>query len=192
MSKINIYITYILNIIFKPSLAFQKILQEQDLKFPFIIVLINGILAGVYVYFGTSAITPAIRNTSIFSPVIFLGIWTITGWLLNGTCKRLKGTGTFKNLLLTTGLAYIIPILSFLISFFLINIIGIGPLFSTIVRLLLQVWFLSVFIIAIKETHDFSLGKAIGSIVILVLYIMGVMLIVMLVSHFFTRSIPLK
>lgn len=190
MNKINIYTSYILNTILKPSLAFQKILQEQDLKFSFMIVLINGIFAGVYIYFGTSTITPAIRNISIFSPVIFLGIWVIFGWLLNGACKRLKGTGTFKNLLLTTGLAYIIPILGFPISFLLINIIGISPLFSTIIRLLLQIWFLLVFIIAIKETHDFSLRKAIGSIVILGLYIIGVTLIVLLASHFLSALFP--
>lgn len=60
-----------------------------------------------------------------------------------------------------------------------------GGIISTISGAIFIVWFLILFMIGIKDGHKLSYAKAIGSITIGVLYLMGIGILISLMSTLF-------
>lgn len=181
----NKYINYAVGIVINPRLTFQKILQEKPMRFVFTIVLTAGILGGLIGFFYASNLPQVTlpelqKKISLASPLVSVMLWLIISGLLQIAGRRLKGKGAFKDMLLVCGMTDVIMIMIAPISFLLFMIMHIGLPISTIWKILINIWLVTVLIIGIKEAQQFSTKKAIGSLILAFVYLVGIPLLIFL------------
>ena len=183
------YINYARGIVINPRLTFQKVLQERPMKFVFIIMLIYGILAGLVLFFNVPDLSkdpfPGLQKKIFLAfPIIYLMLWFISSGLLRVSGRQLKGKGTFKDMLFVFGMTHMFLLLISPFAFLLFMIMHIGSPISTIWRILISIWLITILIIGIKQAHQFSIAKAIGSLILAFVYLIGIFLLI-----FFFRAL---
>ncbi len=174
-------------ILINPSVGFREAVKNRLLLPPVFFILTKSLLISRGVNLADFGKYSDHIQAQILRSPIYLLIFISVVWL--GAClclflggRRLNGTATFTEVLIVTGFSSLpiifmdIPVLFFGIHGKLINIMS-EFIFST--------WFLILFIIGIKEAHRFSFTKAIGSILIVVLYLLGIGILISLIPSFF-------
>jgi hypothetical protein len=170
-------IKYFIKIILSPASAFDELLKEKPFDLVFIIIVVNSIL------YSTKAVLTSSRLNFITTVLVWLSvfiIWIGGSIVLNMASKRLGGKGTFKEMLLTLGMAQIILILAFITS--IICSLFMNPLLIRFIGNLFCAWFIVLVIIAISKTQRLSYGRASFSFLIANLYILALFLIIILLN----------
>lgn len=142
-------ITNLKNVIIKPTEAFPRIIQENDMKSA---VLVLCIVALLYTLPGG------------FDPLVILALgiiiflyWQITTTITHLSAGMLGAKGSRRSLLI--GCAYACSIEIYTAPFYLI---GMGE----VVRTISFVWIVCLMVLAIKNTYSVSTGKGVGILVL--------------------------
>ena len=142
-------ITNLKDVIIKPSEAFPRIIQENDMKSAVVVLLILA----------ASCVLPGIFDPLI---ILVLGIIILLGWqidttIMHGSARMLGAKGSRRSLLI--GSAYACSIEIYTAPFYLI---GMGE----VVRTISFVWIVCLMVLAIKNTYSVSTGKSVGIFVL--------------------------
>lgn len=142
-------ITNLKDVIIKPTEAFPRIIQENDMKSAVIVLLILA----------ASCVLPGIFDPLI---ILVLGIIILLGWqidttIMHGSARMLGAKGSRRSLLI--GCAYACSIEIYTAPFYLI---GMGEF----VRTISFVWIVCLMVLAIKNTYSVSTGKSVGIFVL--------------------------
>lgn len=166
-------------VITSPWETMKKISEKDELKGAFIIVLLTGILGGIWGSVLYYAIMPEISPilwivglpiANILSWIIFAGIYRIIAMVLGGK-------GTYSKVLQLFGYAFVPALLVFPLS--TITFLFASPIISSIVDLIGSVWYIIVYTIAISVAEKISTIKAL--IVVLIPIILSVVIVMILV-----------
>ena len=142
-------ITNLKDVIIKPTEAFPRIIQENDMKSAVVVLLILA----------ASCVLPGIFDPLI---ILVLGIIILLGWqidttIMHGSARMLGAKGSRRSLLI--GSAYACSIEIYTAPFYLI---GMGD----VVRTISFVWIVCLMVLAIKNTYSVSTGKSVGIFVL--------------------------
>lgn len=173
----------------KPRLSIRYILENKKFAWVFLLVSLAGMST---VLDAASSANIADRvNTSVggifffsllLGPILGLAIWVLSGLLYWGIGKIFSGTATFKGVLKATAWANIPIILSLLLWIPDIQVFKLGAfsafpppispgeggiiIVSSILEMVLSIWYIIILIKAIAEAHQFSSWKALGTAIL--------------------------
>lgn len=142
-------ITNLKNVIIKPTEAFPRIIQENDMKSAVLVLCIVALL-----YTLPGGFDPLI--ILVLGIIIFL-YWQITTTITHLSAGMLGAKGSRRSLLI--GCAYACSIEIYTAPFYLI---GMGE----VVRTISFVWIVCLMVLAIKNTYSVSTGKGVGILVL--------------------------
>lgn len=195
-----------INILKSPNSTFRKILDSKEgLKFPFLIVLVSGIIAGVNsYYYKLSAIAhmkatyakmgldistlghlmhePNLINQIARMIVLTLLSWILIGFIIFVFSRLFKGRSRFKGILTVTGYVQVVSIIGGIIS--VVIFIGLNQLMlDVIIQFIIGIWALVILIIGVREANKFSTLRALGAVilpfVIFVVIIVGLVIVLL-------------
>ena len=173
-------------ILINPSVGFREAIKNRLLFLAVFFILTKGLLISRSVnLIDFGKYSDHIQAQILHSPIYLLILITVV-WL--GAClclflggRRLNGTASFTDVLIVTGFSFLpIIFMDILVLFFGVH----GKLFNIMSEIIFSTWFLMLVIIGIKEAHRFSFVKAIGSILIVVLYLLGIGILISLIPSF--------
>ena len=138
-------ITNLKDVIIKPSEAFLRIIQENDMKSA---VLVLFIIAVLYVL--PEGFDPLV---ALALGIIMLLYWQINTTITHFAAKMLGAKGSRRSLLI--GSAYTWAVDIYLVPLVLIGMDGLAGLIGF-------VWVMCLTVLAIKNTYSVSTGKSVG------------------------------
>lgn len=142
-------ITNLKDVIIKPTEAFPRIIQENDMKSAVVVLLILA----------ASCVLPGIFDPLI---ILVLGIIILLGWQIDTTIMHLSAgmlgaKGSRRSLLIGSAYAWAVDI--YLTPLVLIGMDGLAGLIAF-------VWVACLTVLAIKNTYSVSTGKGVGILVL--------------------------
>lgn len=200
-------IEYAINILKSPSSTFRKILDSKEgLKFPFLIVLVSGIIAGVNSYYyklsaiahmkatyakmglDISTLGHLMHEPNLINQIARMIVLTLLSWILIGFIififsRLFKGKSSFKGILTVTGYVQVVSIIGGIVS--VVIFIGLNQLLlDGIIQFIIGIWALVILIIGVREANKFSTLRALGAVIlpfiIFVVIIVGLVITVIL------------
>lgn len=182
-------ITPLLHIWTKPRLTIRYILESKKFAWVFLLISLAGIST---VLDGASSVNIADKVSTDIGGILFfslllgpffgLVIWLFSGLLYWGIGKAFGGTATFKEMLKATAWANIPIIISLLLWIPDIQVFKLGAfsafpppispgeggiiIVSSILEMILSIWYIIILIKAIAEAHQFSSWKALGTAIL--------------------------
>lgn len=142
-------ITNLKNVIIKPSEAFPRIIQENDMKSAVLVLCIVALL-----YTLPGGFDPLI--ILVLGIIIFL-YWQITTTITHLSAGMLGAKGSRRSLLIGSAYAWAVDI--YLTPLVLIGMDGLAGLIAF-------VWVACLTVLAIKNTYSVSTGKGVGILVL--------------------------
>lgn len=167
--------------LFRPASTFRRMLEERTtVTIAAIIVLIAGICSGAgsilmqnavmslfaeFPGFEVVLLSPA--ASIILSVVIgFIG-WVVTAGILHVVAKILGGKGVFTEMLVLMGFAALPNVFQAPIGLVVVLYGGLTGAFIALgLSGILAIWILILNVLAIREAHKFSTGRAIATLVL--------------------------
>ena len=174
-------------VIRRPTSTFKKIEEKKPFGVAVAVVFIYGALPTLWILLTSQEIPLGAKRMAPLFPVIWLLLWVVASAFLQTASKRLKGKGTFKDTLLVVGIAHIILLLTGGFCSILFRLIQIKLPIVRALGGLTNIWFITVLTIGIREIQRFTTRKAIGSLVVTVLYIGVVWFITSASRNIFVR-----
>lgn len=178
---------YVTGIVSKPVSTFHIILTDKPFALAFLLVLAYGVSISATVYFSLPKPPNMDKIIALLSPAFTLSLWFTLSLLLYLAGRRLGGKAMFKDIILITGMAHTILIAFGLISctLFILRRFLHLELLSHIIKhipigYIAILWFMVVVVVGIREAQGFSTGRAIGSVIIALLYALAVGIILIL------------
>jgi len=173
--------------LFSPASTFRRMLEERtSVTIATIIVLIACICSGVGSILTQSVVMSMFAEFPSFEPALdfeetmlspaasmtlsvvvgFIG-WVVTAGILHLVAKILGGKGVFTEMLVLMGFALLPNIFQAPIGLVVILSGGLtGAFLSMVLGGILAIWILILDIIAIREAHKFSTGRAIATLIL--------------------------
>lgn len=167
--------------LFRPASTFRRMLEERTtVTIAAIIVLIAGICSGagsilmqnavmsLFAEFPGFEVVPLSPAASIILSVVsgFIG-WVVIAGILHVVAKILGGKGVFTEMLVLMGFAALPNVFQAPIG--LVAVLS-GGLTGAFIALglsgILAIWILILDVLAIREAHKFSTGRAIATLVL--------------------------
>lgn len=177
-------------ILINPSVGFKEAIKNRLLLPAVFFIIIKGLLMSLganLVDFGkySDHIQVYVFRSPIYLPILIIVLWLGVCLCLFLGGRRLNGAATFADILIVTGFSSLpLIFIDILVLFFWVLGIQSGIINITS-GFIFPLWFLILFIIGIKEAHRFSSAKAIGSIIIVILYLLGIGILISLIPMFF-------
>ncbi|MGB2728567.1 MAG: Yip1 family protein [Halobacteriota archaeon] len=189
--------------LFSPASTFRRMLEERTtVTIAAIIVLIAGICSGAgnilmqnavmslfaeFPGFEVVQLSPA--ASIILSVVIgFIG-WVVIAGILHVVAKILGGKGVFTEMLVLMGFAALPNVFQAPIGLVVILYGGLTGAFIALgLSGILAIWILILNVLAIREAHKFSTGRAIATLV-LPFVVLIVLVFILMIGIFLTLGI---
>ena len=171
-----------------PAVIFRRLAQEERTGQGWAAVLLLGILYSVVCAIaslrGIEPVTAPILPISeesyyfweiFFGPPLFIGVWYLFSYLNLRLGRAFGGEGTFKAILAPLGFALCIPMLPIMWTTDLICIAFMidlratgtfGQIWNIFYQAFTILWVIAACVIATREAHHISLGKAIATTII--------------------------
>lgn len=189
--------------LFSPASTFRRMLEERTtVTIAAIIVLIAGICSGagsilmqnavmsLFAEFPGFEVVPLSPAASIFLSVVigFIG-WVVIAGILHVVAKILGGKGVFTEMLVLMGFATLPNVFQAPIGLVVILYGGLAGAFIALgLSGILTIWILILDVLAIKEAHKFSTGRAIATLV-LPFVVLTVLVFILMIGIFLTLGI---
>lgn len=169
----------------KPRKTIRELIDSDPHKNVFWLALCNGVLTGIYWVQSLILSHPNMHLALIYSLCIIVGagygvgMLYLVSWIYKFCGKWLGGTGTYTEVKCAVGWSYYPFIVAGLIALFSYYLVptpwlqGAFALASTTAF----VWGLVILFKVIAEAHHFGAWRAVGSVVIALIIIFGVMTI---------------
>ncbi len=196
-----------INILKSPNSTFKKILDSKEgLKFPFLIVLVSGIIAGVNSYYyrlssiahmkatyakmglDISTLGHLMHEPNFINQIVRMIVlaplsWILISFIIFIFSRLFKGKSSFKGILTVTGYVQVVSIIGGIISIIIVT--GLNQLLlDGIILFVIEIWALVLLIIGVREANKFSTLRALGAVilpfVIFVIIIVGLVITVLL------------
>lgn len=167
--------------LFSPASTFRRMLEERTtVTIAAIIVLIAGICSGagsilmqnavmsLFAEFPGFEVVPLSPAASIILSVVigFIG-WVVIAGILHVVAKILGGKGVFTEMLVLMGFAALPNVFQAPIGLVVILYGGLTGAFIALgLSGILAIWILILNVLAIREAHKFSTGRAIATLVL--------------------------
>ena len=142
-------ITNLKNVIIKPSEAFPRIIQENDMKSAVLVLCIVAVLYSLPGGFDPLMI--------LALGIIILLYWQIDTTIMHFAAKMFGAKGSRRSLLIGSAYAWAVDI--YLTPLVLIGMDGLAGLIAF-------VWIACLTVLAIKNTYSVSTGKGVGILVL--------------------------
>jgi hypothetical protein len=182
---------YIWGTLSHPAATFRDLSREENVKQGWGAVLLVGVLCSVVCAIATvNGIEPVVEPflpiskvsfyfwEIFFAPLVMIGAWYLFSYLNLCLGRALGGKGTFKAVLMPLGFAFCIPMLpimwttDFICITFTIDLRTLGT-FGRVWNVFYQtftiLWMAVACVIATREAHRISLGKATAATLISVI-----------------------
>lgn len=189
--------------LFSPASTFRRMLEERTtVTIAAIIVLIAGICSGagsilmqnavmsLFAEFPGFEVVPLSPAASIILSVVigFIG-WVVIAGILHVVAKILGGKGVFTEMLVLMGFAALPNVFQAPIGLVVILYGGLTGAFIALgLSGILAIWILILNVLAIREAHKFSTGRAIATLV-LPFVVLIVLVFILMIGIFLTLGI---
>ncbi|MGB2842171.1 MAG: Yip1 family protein [Halobacteriota archaeon] len=189
--------------LFSPASTFRRMLEERTtVTIAAIIVLIAGICSGagsilmqnavmsLFAEFPGFEVVPLSPAASIILSVVigFIG-WVVIAGVLHVVAKILGGKGVFTEMLVLMGFAALPNVFQAPIGLVVILYGGLAGAFISLgLSGILAIWILILNVLAIREAHKFSTGRAIATLV-LPFVVLIVLVFILMIGIFLTLGI---
>lgn len=189
--------------LFSPASTFRRMLEERTtVTIAAIIVLIAGICSGagsilmqnavmsLFAEFPGFEVVPLSPAASIILSVVigFIG-WVVIAGVLHVVAKILGGKGVFTEMLVLMGFAALPNVFQAPIGLVVILYGGLTGAFIALgLSGILTIWILILDVLAIREAHKFSTGRAIATLV-LPFVVLIVLVFILMIGIFLTLGI---
>ena len=185
--------------LFSPASTFRRMLEERtSVTIAAIVVLIACICSGAgsiltqsafmsmfaeFPGFEEMVLSPSASMT--ISVVVGFILWVVIAGILHVVAKVLGGKGAFTEMLVLMGFAMLPNIFQAPIGLIAIFSGGLtGALIAIGLGGILAIWVLILYVLAIREAHKFSTGRAIATLVLPFVVLMVLAFILIIVGIF--------
>ena len=185
--------------LFSPASTFRRMLEERtSVTIAAIVVLIACICSGAgsiltqsafmsmfaeFPGFEEMVLSPSASMT--ISVVVGFILWVVIAGILHVVAKVLGGKGAFTEMLVLMGFAMLPNIFQAPIGLIAIFSGGLaGALIAIGLGGILAIWILILYVLAIREAHKFSTGRAIATLVLPFVVLMVLAFILIIVGIF--------
>jgi hypothetical protein len=179
---------YIRGTLAQPAATFRRLAQEERIRWGWAAVLLVGVLYSIVCAIaainGIEPVAEPLLPISkgsyyfweiFFAPPVFIAAWYLLSYLNLRLGRAFGGKGAVQAILIPLGFALCIPMLPIMWTTDLICVTFVidlrtlgmfGQIWNVFYQTFTSLWMIAACVIATREVHQFSPGKAIGTTII--------------------------